>query len=532
MQSLQRNHFFSLFCAFLLSLCCVGFGRPSDFPLVSYAAATIGYALFWQQCMASPLPPRNIFCSLWLLFAFSSLLQTRWLLSHPYSYIILIWLFLSCLLSFPYAYLVHLFLRSSPSFFSLLPFSALFACLDAIETHLFFCGISFRSPGAFLMGNPFSSQLITLLGGIGLAFLVFFMNGAFLLIAGKRKPVVWSFLLFLAPIALGECLTRTLPTAFSPTPLKVALFHFNHKAVLDLTVRASIQEYKETWKEIFSSAPLLVKERVDLVLLPEGVVPYSSQTALFRRDELPEEIAHHLFNHDPFVSSGEIAQALSLLWKSPILLGMERKSLWKEHSYFNTCFLYSPDKPPLFYDKQVLVPGGEYVPMEEIFKPILLRYGIGGSFQAGRSPVLLPTAKASLFPLICYEETLSQYVLPAISLNADLLVSLSNDHWFPSPLFAKEHQLLGKMRAMESGLSLLRCANMGRSGLILADGTEFLSMEKEPKEGPMIFSFVPVKRKTPYSFLKAQVSLLILFVCAFGSIPFLKTERRKRKLSS
>lgn len=514
MQSLQRNHFFSLFCTFLLSLCCVGFGRPSDLPFLSYAGATIGYALFWRKCMESALSSRQIFFSLWLLFAFSSLLQTRWLLSHPYSYIIFIWFFLSCLLSFPYAYLVHFFLRSSPSFASLLPLSALFACLDTIETHLFFCGISFRSPGAFLMGNPFSCQLITLLGGIGLTFLVAFLNGALLLISKQQKPLAWGFLLLCMPIAFGGFLPTLLPTTASSPPLKVALFHFNKKALVDMTVRASIKEYKETWKDIFSHASLLEREQVDLVLLPEGVVPYSSQTALFRREELPEEIGRGLFHHDSFISSGEIAQSLSLLWKSPLLLGMERKSTWKEQGYFNSCFLYSPDKPPAFYDKQVLVPGGEYVPMEQFFKPILARYGVGGSFRPGKGPILLPTVKAALFPLICYEETLSNYVLPAVPLKADLLIALSNDHWFPSSLFAREHQLLGKMRAMEAGLSILRCSNMGRSGLILADGTEFISTGKEQKEKLLIFSFVPIKRTTPYSFLRERVSILFLFACA------------------
>jgi len=244
-------------------------------------------------------------------------------------------------------------------------------------------------------------------------------------------------------MALGAFVHKILPTSHSKELLKVALFHFNKEAPLDITTQTAFQDYKDTWYKIFSYIQLLKKEKVDLIVLPEGIVPYSSESALLYRDEIPEEISHYAQTHNPLMSSREIAQALAFFWNSPLVMGMERRSAWQENTYYNSCFLFSPDQHLSFYDKQVLVPGGEYVPMEDFFKPILLQYGIVGSFKQGKGPVLLTTKKVSLFPLICYEETLSQYVLPAVSMNADLLIAISNDHWFPSTHFAREHWLLG-----------------------------------------------------------------------------------------
>jgi apolipoprotein N-acyltransferase len=336
------------------------------------------------------------------------------------------------------------------------------------------------------------------------------MNGSFLLLQ-HSKSLLNAFLLWIAPFALGFLLYFSLPTTYS-SPLKVALFHFNKEALVDATSRAVIQDYQETWQKIFSYSPLLKKEKVDLIVLPEGIVPYSSNIALMEREEIPKEIIQSILTDSSYLSSKEISQALSDYWNSALLIGMERKATAPEATYYNTCFLFTPKRRFTFYDKQVLVPGGEYVPLESFFKPILLQYGVIGSFEQGRGPVLLHTPKVTLFPLICYEETLSQYMLPAIPLKADLLVSISNDHWFPSPLFAREHWLLGKMRAMEIGMSLLRSSNLGKSGLILPNGTEPISNKMQKQEELLIFSFVPEKRKTPFSSLQETTILCILFL--------------------
>ena len=514
MQSLQRNSV--LLFSFLISLGLVGFGRPSDTGLFSYSAATLGYALFWQKLKVSSLSSRGQFFFLWLQFSLSSLLATRWLLSHPYSYIIVIWIFLSFFLSIPYAALIRNFLRSPFSLASLLQVSFLFSCFDLLETKIFFCGISFRSIGAFFMGNPLSDQLITLFGGIGLTFLVCLMNGGVLWIVKKQTSLLLGFLFLLVPLVSGALVYKSLPKPTFQNPLKVALFHGNTTALVDLQPQTIIQDYRETWKNLFSYANLLKNEKVDLILLPEGFVPYTSNSAILLKEELPKGVGECVSSKGPLVSSAEIAKGLAHFWNAPLIIGMERKDPRQKNAYYNSCFLFSPDTPFSFYDKQVLVPGGEYVPMEDFFKPLLLHYGISGSFKRGHGPGLLYTKGISLFPLICYEETLSQYVLPADDMKADLLIAISNDHWFPSPLFARDHWLLGKMRAMETGLSLLRSSNMGQSGCLLADGTTLISTKDPKKESLLIFSFTPEKRKTLFSFLKETGSLLFLFVITLG----------------
>ena len=83
-------------------------------------------------------------------------------------------------------------------------------------------------------------------------------------------------------------------------------------------------------------------------------------------------------------------------------------------------------------------------------------------------------------PLICYEETFSSYALAAASLRPTLLVSLSNDCWYPT--IRKEHFELARLRAVEIGVPLVRSCNQGISAAVDALG-RVIAARGEQKEG-------------------------------------------------
>lgn len=497
----------SLLVSFICSLLITGFARPSDVPFLGLFAATFGYAIFWHTLSQQKLSKKAQWTWLWLLYCCSSLIQTRWLLSHPFCYIIGVWLFLGGFLSLPYAFITQWWLKQNRS---VLVLASAFALFDMIEPHLFFCGISFRSIGTFLMASTTTSQLITLLGGEGLVFLVILMNALVYKALQKRTPF-WSLLFFLFVPATGFLLQHSLPTTSTHTPMKVAIMHWNSKALLTPSFYDLYESYRQNILRLTKALPLLQKEAPNLIVLPEGALPYSLETRLLARQELPSLLQQHIQENSAFIRTKDIFQALAIETKSDILVGLERN---ENGHYFNSCFLFVPDGSMTFYDKRVLVPGGEYIPLEEVFKPILQNYGITSSFCKGKEAKTLQNKSLKLFPLICYEETLSQYVRPAKKIEPDLLVSLSNDHWFPTPFFARDHWLLGKMRAMEFGIPLIRCTNMGQSGVILADGKEIKTSQAPTKEEIMIVTFDPEQRTTLYSFLSDPI-LALLFLTLF-----------------
>lgn len=511
-KKVQQNSHFLL--AFLLSIFITGFARPSDIPILSLMAATFGYAIFWKILSQQKLSLSTTRTWLWLQFCLSSLIQTRWLLSHPFFYIVGIWLFLAAFLSIPYALCTNAFLRSKKPY-AIGALAASFALLDIIEPHLFFCGISFRSIGSFLMSTPYTSELITLFGGAGLTFLVILANGmVYTWLKGKIRfgRIVTTFASF---VLLGGILHYGIPSTPS-TPLKVAILHWNNPALINTTSQELYETYRNNVLRVTSLISLLKKDSPDLIVLPEGALPYSLQTTLLFKHELPKSIQEYFSNDKEQVSTCEILQAISDETKGSILIGLERN---KKNLFYNSCFLFSPNGPLQFYDKRVLVPGGEYIPLEDIFKPILKNYGVTSSFQEGALTKVLHTKNIRLLPLICYEETLPQYVRPATLLKPDVLISLSNDNWFPCDLFAKDHWLLGKMRAMENGLPLIRCSNMGQSGVILANGQE-MTVSLSPEQGELLIVQMAVQqRPTLYSHLyEPVITLFFLLLLLAGLI--------------
>ena len=123
-------------------------------------------------------------------------------------------------------------------------------------------------------------------------------------------------------------------------------------------------------------------------------------------------------------------------------------------------------------DKVHLVPGGEYLPLSDLFEAIGIErlVPIPNTFSAGgpRRPVSLPGgAKAAAF--VCYEIIFSELVA-ADSTGADVIVNVTNDGWFGDTPGPHQHLRQAQVRAVETGLPLLRAANTGISAAIDSRG--------------------------------------------------------------
>jgi len=138
--------------------------------------------------------------------------------------------------------------------------------------------------------------------------------------------------------------------------------------------------------------------------------------------------------------------------------------------YYNSAFLMQPDASISGrYDKQFLVPWGEFVPLRHIFSFVDKLVG-GVDFSNGAGPVLLSLERQDgrlvrIAPLICYE-----IIYPAstrqASDNADLIVNLTNDAWFGNSLGPRQHLAMARMRSAELGLPMVRVATTGISAVI------------------------------------------------------------------
>jgi apolipoprotein N-acyltransferase len=136
-----------------------------------------------------------------------------------------------------------------------------------------------------------------------------------------------------------------------------------------------------------------------------------------------------------------------------------------------------------YYDKEHLVPFGEYVP-PGLYVPFASEFLQGTGFSQGiNEPVLmLPPKKpgayspdsrggyageaVALGPLICYEVIFPELAQKRVEQSAAILVSVSNDAWFELSSAPLQHLQQAAMRCIEQGRYMLRSTNTGISASI------------------------------------------------------------------
>ncbi len=124
------------------------------------------------------------------------------------------------------------------------------------------------------------------------------------------------------------------------------------------------------------------------------------------------------------------------------------------------------------YDKRHLVPFGEYLPFSEVFNSLGLTSMVGevsGSFSPGGGGRFVEIEGVGrMLALICYEAIFPRSVRAAE--RAEGIIQITNDAWFGKISGPQQHFAQARMRAVESGLPLIRSSNPGISAVVDAKG--------------------------------------------------------------
>jgi apolipoprotein N-acyltransferase len=198
-------------------------------------------------------------------------------------------------------------------------------------------------------------------------------------------------------------------------------------------------------------------KKLDLIVWPETALPFYPQ-----QDPLMEQVLD-------FVR----AKKVNLLTGAPyFVLKTEKNSTAKAIDYFNSGLLInSSGKLAGRYDKQHLVPFGEYVPIRSylpFLKPLVVSVG---NFNAGSScaPLQAGTIRAGVF--ICFESIFPEIARREVEAGSNLLVNLTNDAWYGRSSDPYQSLAMSVFRAVETRRSLVRAANTGISGFVEPTGT-------------------------------------------------------------
>lgn len=130
------------------------------------------------------------------------------------------------------------------------------------------------------------------------------------------------------------------------------------------------------------------------------------------------------------------------------------------------------------YDKNHLVPFGEYLPFRGVLGALGLNQLVSGSsdFNAGiqRQPIDLGAVPA-FSPLICYEVIFPGEVIPE-GPRPRWLLNITNDAWFGKSWGPYQHLALARFRAVEEGMPLVRAAGTGISAVVDSYGRVVASL--------------------------------------------------------
>ena len=486
---------------FFLSLLMVAYGQPAEISWLGLVVGACGFSLiFYVLLNLSSGWQRFLIGTLW--FTLVQMIQLYWFTSHHYVYIYMVYFCLSLWVGIEFG-ILSLFIR--PQIIgSVLGCLSLAAGWTLLEWSRMFVlsGFTWNPVGLTLSGSDYARQLASVGGIFGLSFWVIFTNSLAIRSYLKRSfPYAW-IAAALFPYVFG-ILHITSHSHFShfdnsKKNFRVLLVQTAfpvEEAYAPMKPENLISYVVDQWTEIVETLHKFHGEKLDLIVLPEFVVPFGTYPFAFPAGTVYKAFSDvcgtecvnslpHLTS--PFaavlpsklgpqvmVNNAYWGQAIANVFNASVLMGLEDADddAEKKRHYYNAAFLFHPQTGtydvPLEslerYEKRVLVPMGEYIPFE-FCRKIAARYGIASSFTRGTEAKVMWVQGVPFSPSICYEETYSHIVQEGRAKGANLLVNLTSDAWYPESTLPLQHFEHSRLRTVENGVPLVRACNNGVTG--------------------------------------------------------------------
>ena len=158
----------------------------------------------------------------------------------------------------------------------------------------------------------------------------------------------------------------------------------------------------------------------------------------------------------------------------PLLVGsVDEVATNNETQYRNTSFLFDATGNVVTrYDKQHLVPFGEYIPLSGLFPWLATLAPMGWNCSPGREATVfhVGTPPTPFSAMICFEDTMAGICRAFVRRGARLLVNQTNDAWFDRSAGPAQHLSQCVFRSVENRVPMVRVANSGITCLIQPTG--------------------------------------------------------------
>jgi apolipoprotein N-acyltransferase len=134
--------------------------------------------------------------------------------------------------------------------------------------------------------------------------------------------------------------------------------------------------------------------------------------------------------------------------------------------------VFAGTSPAPRYDKQHLVPFGEFVPWGLRWFVDLMTIPLGDFGRGSQDQPPFAVGEQRIAFNICYEDVFGEELLPAVTRvdGATILANVSNIAWFGDSHALPQHLQIARMRTLETARPMIRATNTGVTAAIDFDG--------------------------------------------------------------
>ena len=319
---------------------------------------------------------------------------------------------------------------------TLLGFAGIWVLTEVLRTYLF-TGFPWLLLGSGFVDSPLAAWAP--IGGVYfLSLLVAFSGGLLITLVIKRR--LWASIP-LAAIWLTPLILPTEWTTPSEQPTKVAMVQGNLPQLIKWTAdgqREAVATYTRQTRAI--------SDDVDLIIWPETALPMLEHQARPVLNQVQSNLPTDTALITGILQQDEQAQRF---FNGVVGVGNVEGDYQKEH----------------------LVPFGEYLPLESLLRGLINFFDLPTSFITP-GPAQQPSMQAagiSLGNAICYEIIYPQLVASRAR-NSQAIITLSNDTWFGRSIGPHQHLQMARLRALENGRYVLRATSNGITVIIDPQG--------------------------------------------------------------
>lgn len=312
-------------------------------------------------------------------------------------------------------------------------------------------GFPWARLGMTQAAGPFA-PVASWIGVSGLTFLLVLVPALLIEVVrmrGWRRPLMWG-----APVAAVAALVLTplFPT-HATGDMRIAAVQGNGKT--------GYFDQREQYGVITAQLEATEKiagEDVDLIIWPEGGIDY-----------------------DPFQDASTARRLNRLVYQfdAPLLANTATE---RGDDIFNTSFLWTQDGPATqLHDKRHPVPFGEYVPDRDFFyalAPDLIGL-IGREYTPGTDPPIVDVDGVGIGLAICFDVIYDEVIREGIEAGAQVLAFQTNNADFRGTDENLQQLGFARMRAIETGRSVVNVSTVGTSQIIRYDGSTVSSLDAD-----------------------------------------------------